>query len=382
MAEQTLLQIVQNILSAMSSDQVNSISDTVESLQVAQIVQNKYYDIVARGDLTLDEVLFQLNPSNDPTKPVLMTLPSGVSRLDWMQYYDTNPLDNTQVSQFGAFSHDLNTDLQHVAFWTTTSTTSNSIVSSGTVSWTVASNTLPVTIGQTVVAMAGTNNMFGNVTAYSGTTLTVQVTSSIGSGTFNSWVIQPSPINNSPPGYKYVDIVPIDYFLDITNRFDITQTNVLSYNFTENGNTFTFRYRNDHTPSLATVISNATVLFDSYDSSQDNTLQSSKTLAYGQVVPPFQLTDSFVPQLDDQQFPLLLNEAKSLAFYELKQMSHTKADQEIQRQWAVTQKTKSIANKPAYFDQFANYGRVPRTGGYGGYPLWRWMRNSIGNSGV
>jgi hypothetical protein len=382
MAEQTLLQIVQTILAAMSSDQVNSISDTVESLQVAQIVQNKYYDIVARGDLTLDERLFQLVPSNDPTLPIQMTLPQGISRIDWLQYYDTNPLDNTQTGQFGSYSHNLNVDITKNAFWLTTSTTSQSIVSSGNVTWTVASSTLPVVLGQNVVAQAGTNNMFGSVVSYTGTSLTVKITSSIGSGTFSSWVIQPSPINNSPPGYKYLDIVPVDYFLNITNRFDITQNNVLSYVFNQDNETYSFRYRNDHTPSLATVISNSFVLFDSYDSTQDITLQASKTLAYGQWVPNFTLSDSFVPQLDDQQFPLLLNEAKSLAFYELKQQTHLKADQEIQRQWAVTQKTKSKANKPGYFDQLSNYGRVPRTGGYGGYPLWRWMRNSVGSSGV
>ncbi len=382
MAEQTLLQIVQNVLSSMSSDQVNSISDTPESLQVAQIVQNKYYDIVARGDLTIDEQLFQLNPSNDTTRPTLMSLPQGVSRIDWLQYYDSNPLDNTQNSQFGAFAHGLNTDIFHPSLWTTTSTTSNSIVSSGTISWVVASNQLPVVIGQNVVAMAGTNNMFGHVTSYSGTTLVVQITSSIGSGTFNSWVIQNSPLNNNPPGYKYVDVVPIDYFLNITNRFDVTQNNVLTFNFVAEGYTFTLRYRNDHTPSLATVIDNQIVLFDSFDATQDTTLQTSKTMAFGQYVPAFQLVDNFVPFLDDQQFPLLLNESKSLAYYELKQQTHQKADQEIQRQWAVTQKTKSKSNKPGYFDQLANYGRVPRTGGYGGYPLWRWMRNSIGNSGV
>lgn len=360
----------------MSSDQVNSISDTPESLQVAQIVQNKYYDIVARGDLTIDEQLFQLNPSNNVAIPVMMTIPEGVSRIDWMQYYDSNPLDNQQIDQFGAFSHDLNVDLVHTAQWTTTSTTSNSIVSVGTVTWTVASNMLPVVIGQTVVANAGTNNMFGNVTAYTGTTLSVQITSSIGSGTFNSWVIQTAPVNNSPPGYKYVDIVPIDYFLDVTNRFDVTQSDTLTYTFNEDNYSFTFRYRNDHQPTLATVIQNFWVLFDSFDATQDNTLQASKTLAYGQYVPVFQLNDSFIPQLDDQQFPLLLNEAKSLAYYELKQQTHQKADQEIQRQWAVTQKTKSKSNQPSYFDSLANYGRVPRTGGYGGYPVWRWMRNS------
>jgi hypothetical protein len=36
----TLLEMTQNILSAMNSDEVNSITDTVESLQVAEEIQN------------------------------------------------------------------------------------------------------------------------------------------------------------------------------------------------------------------------------------------------------------------------------------------------------------------------------------------------------
>ncbi len=51
----------------------------------------------------------------------------------------------------------------------------------------------------------------------------------------------------------------------------------------------------------------------------DTTLQTSKTLCYGQIIPTFTLEDSFIPDLDDTQFPLLLNEAKAIAFVELKQ---------------------------------------------------------------
>jgi hypothetical protein len=378
MAQQTLLNMVQNILAAMSSDEVNSIGDTVESLQVAQIIQNKYYDIVARGDLTLDEQLFQLVPSDSLAIPVIMQLPKGCSRIDWLQYYDTNPLDNTQVDQFGAFSHDLNVDLVSSVAWTTISSSSVTIPisGSGTVTFVVSAN-LPVTIGQLAQANAdATHAIIGTVAQYVGTSLVLNVTSVVGSGTFSSWIISSVNVPNVPPGYKYISIVPNDYFLDITNRYDLTQPFVFQYKFTQGGNNFQFRARNDTQASLCTVVSNQYVLFDALDSTQDSTLQASKTLCYGQVVPPFLLQDNFVPTLDDNQFPLLLNEAKSLAFYELKQMPHTKADQEIQRQWAVTQARKSKANKPAYFDQLSNYGRVPRTGGYGGYPLWRFMRNS------
>jgi len=375
MATLTLLQMVQNILSSMSSDQVNSIGDTLESEQVAQIIQNKYYDIVARGDLTLDEQLFQFTPSNDPTIPVSMSLPAGVARVDWLKYYDTNPFDNTQTDQFGAFSHDLNVDLVSSIAWTTTSTSSNTI-STGSKTFVVASSTLPATIGQTVSIVNGNNSMTGTLTNYVGTTMTLNVTIIVGSGTFSSWILTSVEVPNLPPGYKYVTIVPIDYFIDSVSRLDLTMPEVFQYTFSQGGNDYTFRGRNDVQPSICTVISNEFALFDAFDHTQDSTLQASKTMAFGQIVPPFLLQDDFIPTLDDQQFPLLLNEAKSWAFYELKQMPHQKADQEGKRQWTVTQARKSKTNKPGYFDQLANYGRIPRTGGFGGYPAWRFMRNS------
>ena len=349
--------MVQNILSAMSSDEVNSVSDTVESMQVAQIIQNKYYDIVARGDLQLDEQIFQLNPSDNATLPTQMFLPTGVSRISWMQYFDTNPLDTTfQKSQFGAYSHDLNLDIVSTINWTTASSTSNTI-GLGSKTFTVGSSTLPIAVGQTAQATNGANTMFGTVVAYSGTTLNMNITQTTGLGTFNFWTITSVKTPNTPPGYRYVTLLANDEFLDMVNKFDITQPNVQSYNFTQGGNNFIFRYMTDRQPSYGTVISNFFVLFDTYDRTQDSTLQASKTLVKGQIIPPFKLQDNFVPPLNDQQFPLLLTESKALAFFELKQMPHSLADRELKRQWTVTQKTKSIDNKPSYFDQLPNYGR-------------------------
>src|SRR5258708_3502810 len=382
MAEQTVLTMVQNILSRMSSDEVNSIGDTPESLQVATILQNKYYDIVARGTLTIDETLFQLSPSDNSNNPVQMVLPDGVSRIDWLQYFDTNPLDNTQTDQFGSFKHDLNTNLVSSVAWQTTSTSSVTIpvLSTGTLTFTVASGTLPVVLNHFIHTISLTPFILGNVVAYVGTSLTMSITNVSGPGTFNNWIISSATPPNIPPGYKYVEIVPNDYFLNIVNKLDLTQPNTLSYVFNDGLAQFTFRCRNDRTPMMCTVIQNNWVLFDSFDATQDSTLQASKTLGFGQVVLVFNLQANFVPKLDDQQFPLLLNETTSLAFYELKQMPHAKADEEIKRQWAVAQKTKSKSNKPSYFDQLSDFGRVPMTGGYGGYPPNLWMRNSIGNS--
>jgi hypothetical protein len=83
-------------------------------------------------------------------------------------------------------------------------------------------------------------------------------------------------------------------------------------------------------------------------------------MVWGNLITPFQMVDTFIPDLDDNQFPLLINEAKELAFFELKQMPHSLADKEVKRQWSQVQKNKSLENKPGYFDQLPNFGR--RTG--------------------
>ena len=84
--KQTLLEIVQNILSAMESDEVNSISDTVESLQVADEVRNTYYELMSTFDLPSSEGLLSLEPSNDPANPTTMKIPETVKEIKWITY--------------------------------------------------------------------------------------------------------------------------------------------------------------------------------------------------------------------------------------------------------------------------------------------------------
>ena len=83
---QTLLEIVQDLLSSMDSDEVNSISDTTESLQVATVVKNTYRDIISRANLPENFEMFELNASGDPTKPTIMTRPAGALNILWLKY--------------------------------------------------------------------------------------------------------------------------------------------------------------------------------------------------------------------------------------------------------------------------------------------------------
>jgi hypothetical protein len=86
MAKMTLIEIVQDILSDMDSDEVNSINDSVESLQVAQIVKSTYYNIIDGKDYPWLYELFQMNTSGTVTLPTHMRLPDTVIDLQWIKY--------------------------------------------------------------------------------------------------------------------------------------------------------------------------------------------------------------------------------------------------------------------------------------------------------
>lgn len=91
MAKLTLLEIVQDILSDMDSDDVNSITDTVEALQVAQVVKSTYYNIISLVKIPENKELFQLEALADVTKPNYMRVPDNVLNIEWFKY---NALEN------------------------------------------------------------------------------------------------------------------------------------------------------------------------------------------------------------------------------------------------------------------------------------------------
>jgi hypothetical protein len=82
----TLLELTQLILSSMDSDEVNSITDTVESVQVTTILKNVFYDMATELDLPEHETLFELTASGDNTKPAIMTIPTDVTKLTSIKY--------------------------------------------------------------------------------------------------------------------------------------------------------------------------------------------------------------------------------------------------------------------------------------------------------
>lgn len=115
----------------------------------------------------------------------------------------------------------------------------------------------------------------------------------------------------------------------------------------------------DKAPEYYTSFNDTTLIFDSYDSAVDTTLQTSKFMVTGTKEKLFTLSDTFTPELDSNLFPLLINEAKSLAFVELKQQANAKAEQAARRQkftWQNDRHNIAKANK----HEGPNYGRKRR----------------------
>lgn len=253
----TLLEMVQDILSSMDSDEVNSISDTTESQQVATVIKNVYRDIISRGNLPENFEMFELNASLDPTKPTVMYRPEGAFSILWIKY-DTRLLGDTEPRM---------TKIQY---------------------------------------------------------------------------LEPSQFTDQVFTYRdqnQSDVVR--YYLDGPNNSSVEIVGL-----------------NNKAPSFYTSWDDETIIFDSYDSAVDGTLQKNKSIAYGEWEPTFQMADAFIPDLDPRQFSLLFNEAKAWAFAELKQTTHEKAEKQSRKGWITLQHQKeSVPARYPNIKTLPNYGR-------------------------
>ena len=253
MARMTLLDLVQDILSDLDGDEVNSIDDTTESVQIAQIVKSTYFSLIDARDWPHTQRLVQVQASGDNTLPCIMTLQSPIKKMMFVNY------DKAKISD-------------------------------------------------------GSRRKFDKV--------------------------------------KYLEP---DAFLRKCNERDNTAPNYSTMVDPSSGIQFTIR--NDVAPSFYTTYDDQTLIFDSYDSLMDDTLQEHRVQAYAYIIPSWDHTDNAVPDLPDLAFSLLLEEAKSRASFKIRQQPDQKAEQEAQRQRKVLARRD---RRVAQGIKFPNYGRQCR----------------------
>jgi hypothetical protein len=248
----TVLEIVQNIASALDSDNVNSISDTVESYQIAMVVKETYYELLAALNIPSNDSLIELTGLADTTKPNYLKIPDTTKQIKWFKYdYVSNGLTG-----------------QYVA-----------------INYVEPEEFILRSVGNTSLA-------------------------------------------NSPPYTQVHDYSGVIF-------------NIL----------------NTQDPTCWTTFDNSHIVTDSWDNTKDTTLQASKTLCWGENNLTFTLSDTYTPVLDDDLFPLLLAEAKSVCFLNIKQMENPKEEKRAKRQLIRVQNDLWRADQRKPYDKAPDYGR-------------------------
>ncbi len=238
----TLLAMTQNILSAMDSEDVNAIGDTEEALQVVDIIETTYFDIIATRDIPEHKELIKLTALSDSDYPSHFEYPTYTKEILRVDYKDSD------------------------GFYTE-------------IAW----------------------------------------------------------------------CEPITFLI----RVDGTASNYDTVN-DKNGGT-QLRIKNDTHPTFYTSFDDKYIVFNSYNSTTESTLQESKVRAFGTKYPTFDKSDdTFIPDLDASMFPYFLAEAKSSAMSLLKGGSDPKVEQAARRHKSFMQNDLFHTKRA---NKWSNFGR-------------------------
>lgn len=100
MAKLTLLALVQDILVYTNSDPVNSINDTPEALQVAQIIKTTYNNLISNRNWPQEKRTFALDNVSDTARPNYLQLPEDVKELVSIFYDQKRDAANRKQLEF------------------------------------------------------------------------------------------------------------------------------------------------------------------------------------------------------------------------------------------------------------------------------------------
>lgn len=251
MAKMTLLEIVQDILNDMDSDIVNSIDDTIESQQVAQIVKTCYHEIINNRNWPHLRKLIQLDAVNDLSKPTYLKIPNEMKELVFFKY-ETQKDDVTKIEQKEIRYKEPDAFLRYIS----------------------------------------------------------------------------QRNSDQPQTIEVVDFSGVRLLIN-----------------------------NNAAPQFWTSFDDLHIVCDSYDAAVDDTLKQSKTQALAYMEPVWEHLNDAIPDLPSEAFSSLLEEAKSTAFFSLKQMVNVKSEQKANRQKTWLSRKAWRAHGGV---QYADFGRKGR----------------------
>src|SRR5690606_4445772 len=247
--KKTLLEMTRAILNEMDSDDVNSISDTVESMQVAQILHGCFQEMMSNRNWPSNRKLLQVDHSGTPDRPTHLRLPENTTELVFFKY------DKTKKET-------------------------------------------------------------------------------------------PEDIQYQEVRYKHPD----DFLRFVSMRTD--NTNNVRRVLDVSG--VPLIIKTNQAPMYWTSFDDDYIVCDSYDKEVDDALQKAKTQCLVYTFPIWKMLDDAIPEMPQEAFAALIEEAKSTAFLTLKQMPSEKAEQKSSRQqrWLSRKAWKAHGGV-----RYENYGR-------------------------
>ena len=162
--------------------------------------------------------------------------------------------------------------------------------------------------------------------------------------------------------YDEVLFQPRDEFFRIMDTLREDDDSVDTFTKTISSDSFSFKCYNDRAPSYYTTYDDNTIVFDSYDDSEETYLRKNKTWCFGVKEQSWTHSNSFVPPLDHKLSNLLFQKAKTQCFAELKQTENPLALRKERRAELTLIKNKADINADNtwyYYNsrQLPNYGR-------------------------
>ncbi len=242
------------MLNDTDGDSVNSIADTPESLQMSEIVEDEYRELLSKRPWRHEQGLFPLESLGDSNRPNYLKIPVAVEQLGEIKYNKRKATD--------------------------------------------------------------TKDKFLNV-------------------------IYCEPV----------------FFIDMLDSRDSSASNIKVVTDFDNS---LLNIRDDFAPTYWTSFDDVHIIFDSYDKGIDSTVQGakSKSLAFKNIRVAFSKSDTFVPDLPEDQFPLLLAICKKRASQVARQVEDTGATES-------TVKLNRVSSRQSWRARGGikqpNYGRGGRT---------------------
>ena len=132
---------------------------------------------------------------------------------------------------------------------------------------------------------------------------------------------------------QYADLIRMEpkVFSDMMLGFNELNANVTAGTDPDGS---PIKYKTDQPPAYFTSFDNASIMFDSYQSSHvDNAdgVTAAKTICYGEVVPTFLMEDTYTPEIPESAFVRLITSAKAACFDKLGGEINRTAERDAQR---------------------------------------------------